>query len=120
MRQMTTPRIAGIATAAYGLAVALRPVVLLGPCGWPDNDTGRAAMARMAGTRDIASGLAMALAPTPEAMRLAIAARVASDLSDTIVLGRALRGQPQRSKAIAVTVGWGLVCAATAAATRRG
>ncbi|MEU7628577.1 hypothetical protein AB0C34_01140 [Nocardia sp. NPDC049220] len=120
MTTMSAPRIAGVATAGYGLAVALRPGVLLGPCGWSDDNTAGRAVARMAGMRDLASGLAMAVAARPNTMRLAIAIRVGSDLSDAVVLGRALRGRPQRAKAIAATVGWGLLCAATIAATRTG
>ncbi|WP_433192979.1 hypothetical protein ACQP1G_30190 [Nocardia sp. CA-107356] len=63
--------------------------------------------------RDVASGSALACAPTREAMLLAIAVRVGSDLSDTFVLERASRGRQRRGKAIAVTACWGLLCAAT-------
>lgn len=113
------PRIAGALTAGYGVAVAARPSVMLGPCGWSDDDPALRAVARMTALRDVASGLAMLAAPTPQALRLAIAARVLADLSDATILGIALRGRPQRGKAIAVAAGWGLLCGATAASTVR-
>ncbi|WP_378733458.1 hypothetical protein [Nocardia brasiliensis] len=113
------PRLAGALTAGYGAAVAVRPAVMLGPCGWSDDDPALRAVARMTALRDVASGLAMLVAPTPKALRLAIAARVLADASDATVLGIALRDRPQRGKAIAVAAGWGLVCAATAATTVR-
>ncbi|WP_216909650.1 hypothetical protein [Nocardia noduli] len=119
MRYDWLPRAAGIATAAYGIAVAARPAILLGPCGWSDEPPAVRALTRMVGLRDTASGLAMIAAPDARSMRLAIAVRVCSDLGDTAVLGLALRGRPQRAKAVAVTAGWGLLCAATAIATTR-
>ncbi|MEV6430732.1 hypothetical protein [Nocardia sp. NPDC051463] len=119
MTSMWLPRAMGVATAAYGLAVTARPAILLEPCGWSPDDRAVRAVARMAGLRDAASGLALAAAPGPGAMRLAITVRVCSDLADAVVLGTAVRGQRQRAKAIAVTAGWGLLCAATAAATVR-
>ncbi|WP_406232369.1 hypothetical protein [Nocardia sp. NBC_01009] len=119
MTTMWLPRVAGAATAAYGLAVTARPAFLLGPCGWSSDDPAARALARMVGLRDAASGLALVAAPGPGAMRLAIAVRACSDLADTVVVGTTLRGQTQRAKAIAVTAGWGLLCAATAAATVR-
>ncbi|MET7769634.1 hypothetical protein [Nocardia sp. NPDC005366] len=117
MRHDLFPRVAGIATAAYGVAVAVRPAILLGPCGWTDESPSVRALTRMVGLRDAASGLAMIAAPDARSMRVAITVRVCSDLSDTAVLGLALRGRPQRAKAIAVTAGWALLCAATSVAT---
>ncbi|MFD6161208.1 hypothetical protein ACFWF7_22830 [Nocardia sp. NPDC060256] len=112
------PRIAGALTAGYGVAVAARPAVMLGPCGWSADDPALRAVARMTALRDVASGLALVAAPTPNALRLAIAARVLADLSDATILGIALRGRPQRGKAVAVAAGWGLLCGATAATVR--
>ncbi|MBH0775646.1 hypothetical protein [Nocardia bovistercoris] len=119
MRYGWIPRTAGVATAAYGLAVAARPSILLGPCGWSDESPQVRAVTRMVGLRDVASGLAMVAAPGPRAMRLAVAVRVGADLADTAVLGVALRGRPQHTKALAVTTGWALLCAATALVTLR-
>ncbi|WP_063038684.1 hypothetical protein [Nocardia grenadensis] len=101
---------AGAATACYGLAVAIRPAVLLRPCGWTEDDPAARALARMTACRDIVSGLGMALAPTPAALRVATGCRVLADLSDAVVLAAALRDRPQRTKAVAVAAGWGLLC----------
>ncbi|MET8795894.1 hypothetical protein ABZV91_05450 [Nocardia sp. NPDC004568] len=112
-------RFMGAATACYGLAVAVRPAVLLGPCGWDDEDPARRALARTTACRDIASGLGMALAPTPAALRVATGCRVLADLSDAGVLAAALRDRPQRTKAVAVAAGWGLLCGAAGLAATR-
>ncbi|MGH3762179.1 hypothetical protein [Actinophytocola sp.] len=89
------PRALGIATAAYGAAITAKPVLPLKPSGMlhghaPEAD--QEAFVRTLGVRDLASGVAMALAPGRGAMRTAIAVRVASDLGDLVVLGRVLRG----------------------------
>ncbi|MGW5383345.1 hypothetical protein [Nocardia sp. NPDC003963] len=121
MVAMGFARFVGAATACYGLAVAIRPAVLLRPCGWDDDDPGRRALARTTGYRDLASGLGMALAPTPAALRVATGCRVLADFSDAGVLAVALRDRPQRTKAVAVAAGWGLLCGAaglTATRTR--
>lgn len=121
MVAMGFARFMGAATACYGLAVAVRPALLLRPCGWDDADPGRRALARTTACRDLASGLGMALAPTPAALRVATGCRVLADFSDAGVLAVALRGRPQRTKAVAVATGWGLLCGAaglTATRTR--
>ncbi|MGW6332676.1 hypothetical protein [Nocardia rhamnosiphila] len=121
MVAMGFARFTGAATVCYGLAVAIRPAVLLRPCGWDDDDPARRALARTTACRDIASGLGMTLAPTPATLRLATGCRVLSDLSDAGILAAALRDRPQRTKAVAVAVGWGLLCGAaglTATRTR--
>ncbi|WP_054814943.1 hypothetical protein [Nocardia arizonensis] len=113
MRYSWLPRTAGVVTAAYGIAVAARPAVMLAPCGWSDDSASARAMARMVGLRDVASGLALVAAREPGQLRIAAAVRVGSDLADTAVLGLALRGSPQQAKALAVTAGWAAFCAAT-------
>jgi hypothetical protein len=74
---------------------------------------------RTLAVRDFASGVAMAVAPSRKAMRVAIAVRVAADLGDAAVLGKALAGKPEQKKILAVAGGWGLLCALSALATRR-
>ncbi len=71
MNRIAIPRLLGVATIAYSLAVAARPEVLLKP-------TGLAAVGR--GTDE-------------------------------------LRGRPERAKTLAVTGGFGALCAASALAT---
>ncbi|GGK92376.1 hypothetical protein GCM10011588_03550 [Nocardia jinanensis] len=103
---MRIARFVGAATACHGLAVAIRPAVLLRPCGWDDDHPGRRALARH---HHLASGLGTALAPTPAALRIATGCRVFSDFSDAGAFATALRGRPERAKAAAVTAGWGLL-----------
>ncbi|WP_328396732.1 hypothetical protein [Nocardia sp. NBC_00416] len=119
MTAMRIARFMGAATACYGLAVAVRPALLLRPCGWSDDDPARRALARTTAFRDLASGLGMALAPTPAALRIATGGRVISDFSDAGVLAVALRGQPQRARAVAVAAGWGVLCGAAGLAATR-
>jgi uncharacterized protein DUF4267 len=114
------PRALGVATALYGVAITARPELLLKPSGMlrgdkpePEQET----FVRTLGVRDVASGIAMAVAPGRTAMRTAIAVRVASDLGDLVVLGQALRGKPERTKVMAVAGGWGALCALSALTT---
>lgn len=114
------PRALGVATALYGVAITARPELLLKPSGMlrgdkpePEQET----FVRTLGARDLASGIAMAVAPGRAAMRTAIAVRVASDLGDLVVLGQALRGRPERTKVMAVAGGWGALCALSALTT---
>ncbi len=116
------PRALGAATAAYGAAITARPALLLRPSGMlrggapePEQET----FVRTLGIRDLASGVAMALAPTRAAMRTAIAVRVASDLGDLAVLGQALKDRPERAKVMAVAGGWAALCALSALTTRK-
>jgi hypothetical protein len=112
------PRLLGLATAAYGAAIFVKPALLLKPSGMPADDPHLDTVVRTLAVRDLASGVAMAVAPSRKAMRLAIGVRVASDVGDLVVLNRALAG-PERKKIVAVAGGWGLLCALSALATRR-
>ena len=83
------PRLLGAATAAYGAAVAAKPDVLLSPTklsgGGRTPSAGTTLLARAVGGRDLASGLAMALAP--------VLAHVEQDVGDHIAnLGAAAIG----------------------------
>ena len=114
------PRALGVATAAYGAAVAAKPVLLLRPSGMlRDNGADQEAIVRTLGVRDLASGLAMAFAPSRKALRTAIAVRVTSDLGDLVVLGQALRDRPERGKVMAIAGGWGALCALSALMVRK-
>ncbi|MGB3440050.1 MAG: hypothetical protein WBA97_15000 [Actinophytocola sp.] len=113
------PRLMGVATAAYGAAVVAKPELLLKPSGMARGDANLRAITRTLGVRDLASGVAMAVAPNRRAMRLAIGVRVASDAGDLVVLGKAMAGRPEQKKIIMVAGGWGLLCALSALATRR-
>jgi hypothetical protein len=113
------PRLLGLATAAYGAAIFAKPALLLKPSGMRDDDQDLDAVVRTLAVRDLASGVAMAVAPSRKAMRVAIGVRVASDAGDAVVLNRALAGRPERNRILAVAGGWGLLCALSALTTRK-
>lgn len=113
------PRLLGAATAAYGAVILARPALLLKPSGMRERDHDLDAVVRTLAARDVASGIAMVVAPSRTAMRTAIGVRVASDTGDLVVLGRALAGRPEQKKILAVAGGWALLCGLSALATRR-
>jgi hypothetical protein len=113
------PRLLGVATAAYGALVLAKPALLLKPSGLRHGDHDLDAVVRTLAARDLASGIAMAVAPSRKAMRLAIGVRVASDAGDAVVLSRALAGRPEQKKILAAAGGWALLCGLSALATRR-
>ncbi|HYQ62808.1 hypothetical protein [Actinophytocola sp.] len=117
--RFTLSRLLGVATAAYGVAVLVKPALLLKPSGLRHGDHDLDAVVRTLAARDLASGIAMAVAPSRKAMRLAIGVRVASDVGDAVVLSRALAGRPEQKKILAVAGGWGLACALSALTTRK-
>ena len=109
----------GLLTAAYGVALIVRPEVLIRPVGIQDVDTGER-IARVLGIRDVVSGLAMIVAPPGPALVAAVAARVASDLSDVASLqALASDAQARRNVALAAT-GWATACAVTGVLALRG
>jgi hypothetical protein len=117
--KFVVPRLLGVATAAFGAAVLARPKLLLKPSGMRQGDRDLDAVVRTLAARDLASGVAMAVAPSRKAMRLAIGVRVASDAGDAVVLSKAMAGRPEQKKILVVAGGWGLLCALSALATRR-
>ncbi|WP_280244729.1 hypothetical protein [Nocardia abscessus] len=112
MTRVTAPRLAGIATAEHGLAVALRRAAPSGRCGWAHDETARRTAARIAGVRDFASGPALVLSPTRDAVRPANSGGIGSERGDTVAPWRASRGQPRCAETIPTTAGRGLLCAA--------
>ncbi|MEX2974966.1 hypothetical protein ACFWIY_28230 [Streptomyces sioyaensis] len=109
-------RAVGVATAAYGVAVAAAPGLLARPSGLADA-AGRTAPAtrtslRPLAWRDAVSGLALALAPEGPALRTAAYVRIAADLGDAALLGATLPGRGRRAVAVAVSVGWGALSVA--------
>lgn len=114
MKRQWPFRLLGLATAAYGASVAVRPEVLLRPCGFETDRPGSRALARMVGCRDAISGAAMVLAPDARVARAAAGVRIAADLTDALVLGTAVDPRLRRT-AIAVPLVWGLLGAGSAA-----
>jgi hypothetical protein len=102
------PRALGVLTAGYGLATLIRPAILAKPAGLSAGEPTAAVstLVRAVGVRDIASGVAMALA-TGRAQRIAVGVRIAADLGDVVTW--AFSSSPDRSqrrKTIVVGAGW--------------
>ena len=108
------PRALGVATAAYSVAIIVSPSLFAKPTKLQQEGTplptATAIGIRALGGRDLACGLAMALAPAGHALRTAIAVRVGSDLVDLVLLGTSLPDPTARTKAVAVAAGWGTLC----------
>ncbi|MFC9269118.1 hypothetical protein ACFTXJ_15280 [Streptomyces zhihengii] len=116
---LTLTRALGAATAAYSIAITVKPAWLAKPCGLttaegavPD-DT--ALLIRAIGARDTAIGTAMLLATRPHAARTAVACRIAADWSDAVLFGALLSDPTKRQKIAGFAAGWGALCAAAAA-----
>lgn len=109
------PRALGIATAAYSAAIIARPDLFTGPTKLTERGQtpprGTAIGVRALGGRDLACGLAMALAPAGAPLRTAVGVRVGSDVVDLVLLGTSLPDAEARTKAISVAAGWGALCA---------
>lgn len=109
------PRLLGAATAAYSVAIAVRPELFLRPTKLLSGDErptpGQRAMTMAIGGRDLVSGTAMLLAPAGTPLKAALAVRVGADLVDLTVLGSQLPDRDAREKATAVAAGWGALCA---------
>ncbi|WP_018686874.1 hypothetical protein [Actinokineospora enzanensis] len=112
------PRALGLATAAYGAAVAVRPAVLAKPAGlvtmYGEPARGVAVLSRSIGARDLATGLAMVFAPAGAPLRAAIAVRVAGDVADAVGFGTGLPDVAARRKSAVVAGGWAVLCALSA------
>ncbi|WP_345961704.1 hypothetical protein ABDE16_04285 [Streptomyces sp. BRB040] len=115
-------RVLGAATAAYSVAITVRPAWLARPCGLTAEDgtvpASTATLIRAVGARDTAIGLVMCLGRGPRVLQTASACRVAADLSDAVLFGRALTGR-QRTEVAGFAAGWGTLCAVAAVGLRR-
>ena len=111
------PRALGVATAAYSVAIIAKPALFAGPTGLQKSGTplptGTAIGIRALGGRDLASGLALALAPAGDPLRTAVAVRVGSDIVDLVLLGVSLPDPAAPKKAVGVAALWGALCAAS-------
>lgn len=112
------PRTLGVATAAYSVAIIVSPALLAKPSGLADDGgdvpSGTAITIRALGGRDLASGLAMVLAPAGTPLRTAIGVRVGSDVVDLVLLGTSLPDPAARKKAAGAAAAWGALCALSA------
>ncbi|MEU0530785.1 hypothetical protein [Amycolatopsis tolypomycina] len=111
-------RVLGAVTAAYSATIIVAPRVLAKPCGLTTPAGGVTADVRTLiagiGARDAAIGLAMVFAPEGRPLRVALAARVASDAADAVVFGTGLPDRSARAKVAAFAAGWAALCAASA------
>ncbi|KIH96723.1 hypothetical protein LP52_23425 [Streptomonospora alba] len=112
---MFVPRMLGAVTIAFSAAIMARPRLMAGPSGYTDPDGtvphDTKLLMYAIGVRDMATGALMLTAPTPAAMRAAVAARVACDTGDALVFGTRLPRLHQRLKVGAAATGWAAVCA---------
>ncbi|MEV7128356.1 hypothetical protein [Streptomyces sp. NPDC093260] len=117
-------RVVGAATTAYGVTAVRRPDWLAGPVGLT-GEHGRthpytALALRPLAWRDAAGGLAMLLAPAGPALATAAAVRIASDVGDAVLFGRAVTGRVRRAGAVASALGWAALTAAALVGGRQG
>jgi hypothetical protein len=116
------PRILGAATAAYGLAVLVRPRILARPVAMAEPDGGLSPAIRVAagliGVRDVLAGGYLAVAPAGPALRTAIVARALFDAGDAVLFGTLSPTPQARRKAAAVAAAWSALCALSLLAAR--
>ncbi len=114
------PRILGAITVLYSVAIIVRPKLLARPCELVDKAgeplPGTSTLIAAMGARDLAIGAAMMAAPEGAPLRVAIAARVASDLGDAVAFGTTLPTSSARRQAGGVALAWGAACALSALA----
>lgn len=104
------PRLLGAITAAYGVAITVRPALLGRPCGLPDTPANRTLIGGI-GVRDAAIGGAMVLAPRGRALQAAVIARVVADASDAVVFGTQLPATDRRWPIARFALAWAAACA---------
>lgn len=113
-------RTIGAVTAAYAASTLVRPTILSRPTGL-DASESTDVLARAVGVRDLASGVALALAPAGAAQRLALLVRIGSDLGDVASFAAADLPITGKRKAITVAAAWaGLSAVALVARGRSG
>lgn len=106
----TATRVYGALTTAYGLYALGRPQHLSRQLGVNPQTASR--LGRALGLRDLASGLAIALAPTPDAVRGGLVARTTFDSLDAVGFGVLAPTADGGRKAAGVAAVWGALGAA--------
>ncbi|MFK4149920.1 hypothetical protein [Streptomyces sp. NPDC004065] len=109
-------RTLGATMVVYGGVIARRPDWLARPAGLVD-DQGRTAPSTalaLSGLawRDAATGLAMLVAPRGPALVTATAVRMASDVGDALLFGRALPTRTGRAGTLVTALGWAALAVA--------
>lgn len=115
------PRLMGAITVVYAVYVLVSPEAMTSPIALSGDepDAGLALLTRGMLARDLACGLAMMLVPAGWPLGTAIAIRVASDLSDALIMGTGLPTAEARTSAVLVAGTFGLLCALSAFGARR-
>jgi len=115
-------RTVAVLTAAYSIAITVRPEVLAKPCRLTDPDgsvpPAVAELTRSIGTRDATLAAALAVAPAGYPMDLLTAARVLSDGADAAWFAR-LVPPGQRARIAGVAAGWAALELLAAVASHR-
>ena len=116
------PRTLGALTALYGLAILARPSLFSKPAGLSGDEPPAPVgiLVRAVGARDLANGIAIAVAPAGPALEAALAARIAGDVGDAVTFALSdNRDESARRKAVAVGAGWGALNVLGLLAARR-
>lgn len=112
----TLTRALGVATAAYGAVIIIKPLALAKPCGLTTRTGHVTTPVRMLisaiGVRDAAIGSAMLCARPGSGARVALWARVASDVGDAVIFGLMPPEKKTRQKVALFAAGWAALCAA--------
>ena len=102
-------RAVAVLTAAYSVAITIRPEILAKPCRLTNPDGSVPAevaeLTRSIGTRDAAMAAALVVAPAGYPMNVLTAARVLSDGADAAWFARVVPAV-QRAKVASVAAGW--------------
>lgn len=110
-------RLLGLATAGYGAAIIARPKLLARPCGLTGDDDRvpptPALLIGVVGARDLASGVAMVLAPPGRARQIAVGIRVLSDTGDALLFGTKLPDPRARRFVAIFATCFAALCAAS-------
>lgn len=124
MRATVPVRLLGALTACYGGFALGRPACLVRQAELGDPAEPPAAARLLSttyGVRDLLSGAAMVAAPAGAALRVAVVARTAFDLSDAVALAAVSpRAGSRRRRAAALAAGWALLCAGAGVLARDG
>ncbi|MBE3000627.1 hypothetical protein IDM40_18250 [Nocardiopsis sp. HNM0947] len=114
------PRVMGAVTVGYAVVVLARPETMTAAIGLSEGapDPDLALLTRTMLVRDLACGAAMMLVPAGWPLLTAIGIRVASDAGDAAIMGTGLPTGDDRTAALLVAGGFGVLCALSALGAR--
>lgn len=112
-------RALGVATAAFGVLELTRPTLWAGATGITGPSPAMRAWHQTLGARDVASGLAMVLAPAGGPLRAATVFRIVSDVTDAVGFGLNAPGRANKGKAAGAALGYAALNAVSLLGNRR-